>query len=176
MRSKPAFSREDRINRDLLEGLIGEATTRWPFPRGRVGRCRLRSRPQGVVLCEPINCQLDYDTLSQVALNVTEETTRQALPTVTGFAAKQAIAALQTHKINTAPLLHRAGLSEQGLEAARRSPQQHRVSAIAQARFLDYAAEALDDSAFGLHLAQQANPRDAGILFYVVSGATNVGR
>jgi hypothetical protein len=25
----------------------------------------------------------------------------------------------------------------------------------------------MDDSAFGLHLAEQADPRDAGILFYV---------
>jgi AraC-like DNA-binding protein len=125
-------------------------------------------------LPSPADQLLDYATLSQVALNVTEETTRQALPTVTGFAAKQAIAALQTHKISAAPLLHRAGLSEQGLEAAGRSPLHHRVSAVGQARFLDYAAEALDDSAFGLHLAQLANPRDAGILFFVVSGATNV--
>ena len=34
------------------------------------------------------------------------------LPTVTGFAARQAIAALRKHNIATAPLLRRAGLSE----------------------------------------------------------------
>jgi hypothetical protein len=48
-----------------------------------------------------------------------EETTRQALPTVTGFAAKQAIAALRTHNINIAPLLRRAGLLEKDLAAPR---------------------------------------------------------
>jgi hypothetical protein len=116
---------------------------------------------------------LNYAT--QVALNVTEETTRQALPTVTGFAAKQAIAALRTHNINTAPLLHRAGLSEQDLAAAGRGPLHNRVSAVGQARFIDYAAEALDDSAFGLHLAEQTDPHDAGILFYVASAAKNFG-
>ena len=33
----------------------------------------------------------------------------------------------------------------------------------------------MDDSAFGLHLAEQANPRDVGILFYVASGAQSLG-
>jgi AraC-like DNA-binding protein len=46
---------------------------------------------------------------------------------------------------------------------------------VGQARFLDYVAEALDDSAFGLHLAEQTDPHDAGILFYVASGAKNFG-
>ena len=63
-----------------------------------------------------------------MALNVTDETTRQALPTVTGFAAKQAIAALRTHNLSAAPLLHRAGLSEQDLAATGVSPLDHRVS------------------------------------------------
>jgi AraC-like DNA-binding protein len=49
------------------------------------------------------------------------------------------------------------------------------MSAHGQARFLDYAAEALHDSVFGLHLAQQTDPRDAGIFFYVASGAENLG-
>jgi hypothetical protein len=110
-----------------------------------------------------------------VALNVTEETTRQPLPTVTGFAAKQAMAALRTHNINTAPLLHRAGLLEQDLAAAGHGPLHNRVSAVGQARLLDYAAEALDDSALGLHLAEQTDPRGAGILFYVASAAKNFG-
>jgi AraC-like DNA-binding protein len=55
------------------------------------------------------------------------------------------------------------------------NPLHHRISALGQAQFLDYAAEAMDDSAFGLHLAEQADPRDAGILFYVGSGAQSLG-
>jgi hypothetical protein len=97
------------------------------------------------------------------------------LPTVTGFAAKQVVAALRKRGVVTAPLLHRAGLSEHDFEAGRGSPTNHRVSAEAQAKLLDYAAEAMGDSAFGLHLAEQTDPRDAGILFYVASGAKNVG-
>jgi AraC-like DNA-binding protein len=34
----------------------------------------------------------------------------------------------------------------------------------------------MDDSAFGLHLAEQADPRDAGILFYVASSAQSLGQ
>ena len=49
------------------------------------------------------------------------------------------------------------------------------MSALAQAKVLDFAAEATEDSAFGLHLALQADPRDAGIFFYIASGAENLG-
>jgi AraC-like DNA-binding protein len=97
------------------------------------------------------------------------------VPTVTGFAVKQAIAALQKRGVATASLLHRAGLSEHQLAADGGGLADHRVSAVAQAKLLDYAAEMVHDSAFGLHLAEQSDPRDAGIFFYVASGAENFG-
>ena len=50
-----------------------------------------------------------------------------------------------------------------------------RISALAQGKLLEYAAEALGDNEFGLHLAEQANPREAGLLFYVASAAEHVG-
>jgi AraC-like DNA-binding protein len=99
-----------------------------------------------------------------------EDTTRQVLPTATGFAARQAIAALGKHNIELAPLLRRVGLSERDFDN-----HQLRISAIAQVRLLEYAAEALGDSAFGLHLAQQANLRQAGLLFYVTCAARTIG-
>ena len=115
---------------------------------------------------------LRFSRLSDRARNVymVEDTTRQVLPTATGFAAKQAIAALGKHKIDVAPLLRRVGLSERDFDN-----RQLRISAIAQVRLLEYAAEALGDSAFGLHLAQQANLREAGLLFYVTSAARTIG-
>ncbi len=99
-----------------------------------------------------------------------EDITRQVPPTATGFAARQAIAALRKRNIEVAPLLRRVGLSERDLDN-----RQRRVSAIAQVRLLECAAEALGDSAFGLHLAQQANLREAGLLFYVTSAARTIG-
>ena len=105
-----------------------------------------------------------------------EETTRQVLPTATGFAAKEAIAALRKHHVEIAPLLRRAGLSEHVLALAENdaNPTGHRVSAVAQVKFLDYAAAAMNDSAFGLHLVEHTDPRDAGIYFYVASAAKDI--
>ena len=46
---------------------------------------------------------------------------------------------------------------------------------VAQGKLLESAAETLGDNEFGLHLAEQANPREAGLLFYVASAAEHVG-
>jgi AraC-like DNA-binding protein len=101
---------------------------------------------------------------------VTEERSRQALPTVTGIAPRLTIAVLKKRNVAVGPLLRRAGLSQQDFGG----PQQ-RISAASQGKFLEYAAEAMDDSAFGLHLAAEANPREAGLVFYVMSAANNLG-
>ena len=78
-----------------------------------------------------------------------------------GFAAKRAIDALRRRNVATAPVLCDAGISERDLAAS--GPLHHRISAAGQSRLLDSAAEAIEDTAFGLHLAEQTDPRDAGI-------------
>jgi len=104
-------------------------------------------------------------------------TATQLLPTVTGFAARQAVVLLRRHNIAAHSLLHALGFSEHELArtANDRDAVERRFSAAAQARFLEQAAEAMDDSAFGLHLAERSDPRDAGILFYVASGGKDIG-
>jgi AraC-like DNA-binding protein len=92
------------------------------------------------------------------------------LPTATGFAARRAVAALRNRDIDPAPLLERFGLSEQAV-----NEDEIRVSAVAQARFLESVAEALHDPALGFHLATQVNPRAVGLLFYVTSAAKDLG-
>ena len=94
---------------------------------------------------------------------------RQALPTVTGFAVRCAIAALRQRSTDPTPLLRRAGLAEGDLDTSHR-----RLSATAQGELLEHAALALNDPTFGLHLAEQSNPREAGLLFYAMSAAENV--
>ena len=88
---------------------------------------------------------------------MTEETTRQVLPIEAEFSAKQAMIALRKHNVDPTPLLHRAVLSQ--------SPQ---------SMFLELAAETLSDSAFGLHLVEQARPQEAGLSFYAASAGKNV--
>ena len=90
-----------------------------------------------------------------------------------GFAAKNAIDALRRRNVAIAPVLRAAGISERDL--AESGPLHHRISAAGQSRLLDSAAEAIEDASFGLHLAQQADPRDAGIFIYVASAAENLG-
>jgi hypothetical protein len=104
------------------------------------------------------------------ALNVTGETSRIVLPSATGFAARQAIAILRRRDVPIASLLNRAGVSESDID-----DPQHRIGAMAEDKLLEYAAETLKDSEFGLHLAQKANPREVGLLFYVASAADDIG-
>jgi AraC-like DNA-binding protein len=103
-------------------------------------------------------------------MEVTNGGTARLLPTATGFAARRAVAALRSQNTDPAPLLRHVGLSEQDL-----NERHDRISAAAQARFLELSAEALHDSALGFHLAMEANPREVGLLFYVASAAKDLG-
>jgi AraC-like DNA-binding protein len=104
---------------------------------------------------------------------MTEAPTSKGLPTTTGFAAKNAINALRRRGVATAPVLRQAGISARDLAAS--SPLHHRISAMGQSRLLDCAAEAIEDTAFGLHLAEETDPRDVGIIFYAMSAADHLG-
>lgn len=122
------------------------------------------------VLLFRANRQIDRAKLSERGADVAEERIREALPTVMGFGARLAIAVLNNHNMALAPLLRYAGLSGRDLDVRRR-----RISAESQSKVFEYAAEAVDDGAFGLHLAEDASPREAGLLFYVMSAAGNLG-
>jgi AraC-like DNA-binding protein len=104
------------------------------------------------------------------ALNVTGEKSRTILPSATGFAARQAVAILRSRDVPIASLLDRAGILESDVDN-----RQRRIAAVAQGKLLELAAATLKDSEFGLHLAQKANPREAGLLFYVSSAAEDIG-
>jgi AraC-like DNA-binding protein len=92
-------------------------------------------------------------------------------PMAIGFAINPAVALLKRAGIEARPLLIRAGLSEEHtIDFTLR-----RVPAAAQARFLEYAAEALGDGALGLHLATGGDPRTIGLVFYLGAAAKNLG-
>ncbi len=93
----------------------------------------------------------------------------RAPATGSGFAARRVLAVLQKRNIEAAPLLQRVGLSDYNPD-----DRQQRISALSQARLVEYAAEAVADTAFGLHLAQETDPREAGLLLYAVSAGKDV--
>ena len=99
-----------------------------------------------------------------------ESRRRRLLPTTTGFPARRAVAALRKHDIDPAPLLQRVGLSEQDLDN-----QENRISSDAQARLLEFAADALHDPSLGFHLSTEVDPRELGLPFYVASAAKDLG-
>ena len=92
-------------------------------------------------------------------------------PMAVGFAINPALALLKRAGIEAGPLLARAGLSE----AHAGDGHMRRVPSAAQARFLEYAAEALGDNALGLHLASAGDPRTIGLAFYVGAAAKTLG-
>jgi AraC-like DNA-binding protein len=92
------------------------------------------------------------------------------LPTAIGFPARRALAALRKNDIDPAPLLRRAGLSEQEL-----NDQENRISSAGQATLLEFAAEALHDPALGFHLATEVDPRELGLVYYIASSAKDLG-
>lgn len=80
-----------------------------------------------------------------------------------------ALAALASRSIDAKPILAAAGLSDYDA-----GDRHRRVSAVRQARFVELSAQAADDPAFGLHLAIETNPREAGLLFYAAAAARDV--
>ncbi len=89
--------------------------------------------------------------------------------TVSGFALRGALAALRARSIDSEHALKQSGLSENDPDDRHR-----RISAVGQARLVELAAEAAGDPAFGLHLAMETNPREAGLLFYAAAAAKDV--
>jgi len=108
--------------------------------------------------------------LPELEHQVTQARDEPTLPTVTGFAARRVADELHKRHVAIAPLLQRAGLTNREL-----ADRQYRISAAAQGRLLELASEVLKDDDLGFHLAAQANPRAAGLLFYVASAARTVG-
>jgi AraC-like DNA-binding protein len=101
---------------------------------------------------------------------VSQSADQPTLPTVVGFAAWNLVTQLHDRQGTLASLLREAGLTNQEL-----SDRQQRVSATAQSRLLELASDALKDDALGFHLGARADPRAAGLLFYMASAARTVG-
>jgi AraC-like DNA-binding protein len=93
-----------------------------------------------------------------------------ALPTAMGGITRLAYAYARDRGVHADPLLAAAGLSKrQVLDRSVRVKVRHQID------FLDLVAKAVKDPFLGFHLAQTADLRQLGLLYYVVASSETLG-
>lgn len=93
-----------------------------------------------------------------------------SFPTAIGRIARLARARVQAAGINPEPLLEEAGLTDEQIK-----DRGARLSVQRQIRFLDLAADALQDELLGFHLAKACDLRELGLLYYVAASSQTLG-
>jgi Arabinose-binding domain of AraC transcription regulator, N-term len=91
-------------------------------------------------------------------------------PSAAGAISRLAADHIRAAGIDPAPFLLRAGLSPSLIE-----DRDARIEVAKQVAFLDLAAEALGDDLLGFHLAEYADLRAAGLLFFVIASSATIG-
>jgi AraC-like DNA-binding protein len=89
-----------------------------------------------------------------------------ALPTAGGAISRLAFARCVDAGLKTEALLREAGLTRVQID----NPDV-RITVQSQIKFLNLAAKALGDEWLGFHLAQAVDPREAGLLYYVMASS-----
>jgi AraC-like DNA-binding protein len=73
-------------------------------------------------------------------------------------------------KVELGPLLQKSELTRQEIDDS-----DARISVRSQVRFLDLVANALHDNSLGFHLAEAADLREMGLLYYVAASSETLG-
>src|SRR5262249_25763797 len=93
-----------------------------------------------------------------------------SIPMAQGGLSRLAIARLKSAGVEVAPLLSRVGLTPEQI-----SEPEERLSVRSQIAFLDEAAVALKDDCIGFTLARDFDPREIGLLYYVMASSQTLG-
>jgi hypothetical protein len=93
-----------------------------------------------------------------------------SIPMAGGGLSRLAIARLQSARVPVAPLLRRVGLTPEVI-----ADPDERLSVRSQVALLDEAAIALKDDCLGFTLARDFDPRELGLLFYVMASSQTLG-
>ena len=93
-----------------------------------------------------------------------------SIPMAQGGLTRLAIARLKSAGVPVAPLLRRAGLTPELV-----ADPEGRLSVRSQITLLDEAAKALKDDWFGFTLARDFDPREIGLLYYVMASSQTLG-
>src|SRR5262249_39757799 len=93
-----------------------------------------------------------------------------SIPMAQGGLSRLAIARLESAGVPVVPLLRRVGLTPEVIA----DPEQ-RLSVRSQIALLDEAATALKDDCLGFTLARDFDPREIGLLYYVMASSQTLG-
>ena len=93
-----------------------------------------------------------------------------SIPMTLAGVARLVIARLQRAGVPVAPLLSRVGLTPELI-----AEPEGRLSARSQITLLDEAAIALKDDSIGFTLARDSDPREIGLLYYVMASSQTLG-
>jgi AraC-like DNA-binding protein len=93
-----------------------------------------------------------------------------SIPMAGGGLSRLAVARLESAGVPVAPLLRRVGLTPELIA----DPEQ-RLSVQSHIRLLDEAAIALKDDCLGFTLARDHDPREIGLLYYVMASSQTLG-
>jgi AraC-like DNA-binding protein len=93
-----------------------------------------------------------------------------SIPTAQGGLSRLAIERLKSAGVPIAPLLKRVGLTPEVI-----ADPEERLSVQSQITLLDEAAIALQDDSLGFTLARDFDPRELGLLYYVMASSQTLG-
>src|SRR4029077_18358347 len=93
-----------------------------------------------------------------------------AIITAQGGLSRLAMARLESAGVPVAPLLKRVGLTPELI-----ADPEERLSVQSQIALLDEAAIALKDDCLGFTLARDHDPREIGLLYYVMASSQTLG-
>jgi Arabinose-binding domain of AraC transcription regulator, N-term len=93
-----------------------------------------------------------------------------SIPMAQGGLSRLAVARLESAGVPVAPLLKRVGLTSELI-----ADPEERLSVQSQIRLLDETAIALKDDCLGFTLACDFEPREIGLLYYVMASSQTLG-
>ena len=101
-------------------------------------------------------------------MNAPSRSPLYSVPSATGTIARLVCARMRAAGVPIGPVLQKAGLSVEQIDAPRRH-----IAVAAQIKLLQVGAEALGDDFLGFHLARDFELREVGLLYYVLSSASS---
>src|SRR6266566_8214292 len=93
-----------------------------------------------------------------------------SIPMAGGGLSRLAIARLKSAGVEVAPLLKRVGLTPEAI-----ADPEERLNVRSQIALLDEAAIALKDDCLGFTLARDFDPREIGLLYYIMASSQTLG-